>query len=112
MRVNGNLSPDVLSISPYEPQAGKVEVKIRENITEFEQQDEMSGQTIKGYTYDEYTFIVDNSEGLAERINANLSDWLITGRTLEVDPNATLYLTAKADAVDEYTEQLIEEGLL
>ena len=112
MRVRGNVSPTVLSIEDYEPIVGKVEVRLRENINEFETEDEMTGETVTGYEYDEYTFILDNAEGLEKNIKANIEDWLTTGRTLEVAPKATLYVTAKSDAVDEYTQELIEEGLL
>lgn len=72
----------------------------------------MTGETVSGYEYDEYTFIVDNAIGLEKTIEDNLADWLATGRTLEVAPNATLYITAQEDAVDRYTQELIEGGLL
>lgn len=112
MRVNGNISPDVLSIEDYEPIPGKKEVKLRENINEVEKTDEMTGETITLYEYDEYTFILDNEKNLRRKIERNFEDWLTTGRTLEVAPNATLYVTAQIDAIDAYTDELIEEGLL
>ena len=112
MRVNGNISPDVLSIENYEPIPGKVEVKLRENINEVEKTDEMTGETITLYEYDEYSFILDNEKNLKKKIQNHIEDWLTTGRTLEVAPNATLYVSAKSDAIDEYTNELIEEGLL
>lgn len=112
MRVNGNISPDVLSIENYEPIPGKVEVKLRENINEVEKTDEMTGETITLYEYDEYSFILDNEKNLRKKIQNHIEDWLTTGRTLEVAPNATLYVSAKSDAIDEYTNELIEEGLL
>jgi len=112
MRVNGNISPDVLSIENYEPIPGKVEVKLRENINEVEKTDEMTGETITLYEYDEYSFILDNEKNLKKKIQNHIEDWLTTGRTLEVAPNATLYMSAKSDAIDEYTNELIEEGLL
>ncbi len=112
MRVNGNISPDVLSIENYEPIPGKVEVKLRENINEVEKTDEMTGETITLYEYDEYSFVLDNEKNLRKKIQNHIEDWLTTGRTLEVAPNATLYVSAKSDAIDEYTNELIEEGLL
>jgi hypothetical protein len=112
MRVNGNISPDVLSIEDYEPIPGKVEVRLRENINEVEKTDEMTGETITLYEYDEYSFILDNEKNLRKKIQNHIEDWLTTGRTLEVAPNATLYVSAKSDAIDEYTNELIEEGLL
>ena len=112
MRVNGNISPDVLSIENYEPIPGKVEVRLRENINEVDKTDEMTGETITLYEYDEYSFILDNEKNLRKKIQNHIEDWLTTGRTLEVAPNATLYVSAKSDAIDEYTNELIEEGLL
>lgn len=112
MRVKGNVTPDVLSIEKYEPIPGKVEVRVRENISQFEEVDSMTKATITGYVYDEYTFVLDDVKGLKKKIEANLEEWLTTGRTLEVDPKATLYVTAKATAVDNYTAELIEKGVL
>lgn len=112
MRVKGNVSPSVLSVEEYASIPGKAEVKIRENISEQIIIDPMSEEEITVYEYDEYTFILDNTKGLKKEIEKNLEDWLITGKTLEVSPQATLYVTAKSDAIDEYTEELIEEGLL
>lgn len=113
MRVRGNLEPDALSIAPYEPIKGKVEVRLRENVTTFEEINPETEEIIlEGYEYDEYTFVLDDIKGLRGIIESDIDNWLITGRTLEVDTKATLYVTARADAVDEYTEELIEEGLL
>lgn len=55
---------------------------------------------------------MDDAIGLATTIQNNIEDWLLTGRTSEVAPNASLYVTARMDAVDEYTAELIEGGLL
>lgn len=41
-----------------------------------------------------------------------ITSWLLMGRTSEVAPNASLYVTAKMDDVDEYTAELIEGGIL
>lgn len=112
MRVRGNISPNVLNIESYEPIEGKIEVRLRENIVPFEEIHPMSSVSVTGFEYDEYTFILDDSKGLEKKIRANLEDWLTTGRTLEVDPKATLYVTAKVTAIDKYTEELIKEGLL
>lgn len=112
MRVRGNISPNVLDIEVYAPISGHVEVRLRENINEISVFDEMTDNPIVMYEYDEYTFILKEREGLREDIETNLDDWLTTGRTLEVNPMATLYVTAKVNAIDEYTEELIKEGLL
>lgn len=112
MRVKGNVSPNVLDIESYRPMPGYVEARLRENINEVTVVDEMTEQEIKMFEYDEYTFIIREREGLREDIEGNMEDWLTTGRTLEIDTRATLYINARNDAVDEYTQQLIEEGLL
>lgn len=112
MRVKGNVSPNVLDIESYRPMPGYVEARLRENINEVTVVDEMTEQEIKMFEYDEYTFIVREREGLREDIEANMEDWLTTGRTLEINTRATLYINARSDAIDEYTQQLIEEGLL
>ena len=83
MRVRGNVSPNSLSIEPFAPMPGYVEVRLRENIKEVTEVDEMTEQEIPMFEYDEYTFHLANKEGLREEIEGNLSDWLITGRTLE-----------------------------
>lgn len=112
MRVKGNVSPDVLDIEPYAPTLEYAEVRLRENINEISVFDKMTETPITMYEYDEYTFVLREKEGLQADIEANMDDWLTTGRTLEVDPMATLYVTARVSAIDEYTEELIKEGLL
>ena len=112
MRVKGDISPNVFSIEPYCGDEGKVEVRLRENIKSYEEKNEITGETIQGFEYDEYLFVLDNRENLSETIQNNLEDWLATGRTLEIDPRATLYVTAKTTAIDEYTEELIQGGIL
>ena len=37
-----------------------------------------------------YTFHLANKEGLREEIEGNLSDWLVTGRTLEINEGASI----------------------
>ena len=90
MRVRGNISPNVLDIESYRPMPGCVEVRLRENIGEVTVVDEMTEQQIKMFEYDEYTFIIREREGLREDIEANMADWLITGRTLEVNEGASI----------------------
>lgn len=69
---------------------GYVEVRVRENINEIEVTDEQSETTIPMFEYDEYTFLLKDREGLEKDIKNNLSDWLITGRTLEVNESASI----------------------
>lgn len=112
MRVRGDCLPDVVDVTAYEPVPGKVEVRVRENIVPYSERDPETGEMENGYEYDEYKFIMDDVVCLATTIKNNIGDWLLTGRTLEVTPNASLYVTARMDAVDEYTAELIEGGIL
>ena len=91
MRVKGNISPNVLNIESYAPKAGHVEVRLRDNINPIVETDEMTGQEISMFEYDEYTFVLPDREGLREDIEANMADWLVTGRTLEVTVRRTGY---------------------
>lgn len=90
MRVKGNVSPNVLDIESYRPMPGYVEARLRENVNEVIMVDEMTEQEIKMFEYDEYTFVLREHEGLREDIESNMTDWLITGRTLEVNEGASI----------------------
>lgn len=96
MRVKGNVSPNVLDIESYRPMPGYVEARLRENINEVTVVDEMTEQEIKMFEYDEYTFVIREREGLREDIEANMVDWLVTGRTLEVNEGASIIQDMKA----------------
>lgn len=77
MRVQGNTIP--ASVEIY--RRGKnAEVRLRENPREVD--DEL-------FEYDEYTLSVPASPGLEQEISANLSDWLKTARSTEVNPAAS-----------------------
>lgn len=112
MRVRGSISPDVVTVEDSARLNGFSEVRVRENINEVTETDNMTGDTVTLYEYDEYVFNVPKQKGLKKKITANLSDWLLTGKNMEVATNATLYVTAKADAIDRYTEQLMTEGVI
>lgn len=96
MRVRGNVSPDVLHIEPYHPMDGYVEVRVRENINTLQITDEVSKQPVTMYEYDEYTFILPERSDLEADIKANMTDWLVTGRTLEVNEGASIVQDMKA----------------
>lgn len=96
MRVKGNVSPNVLDIERYRPMPGYVEVRLRESINEVTVVDGMTEQEIKMFEYDEYTFIVRERDGLREDIEANIADWLVTGRTLEINESASIVQDMKA----------------
>lgn len=90
MRVRGNLSPNALDIEAFAPMPGYVEVRLRENVKSVTVVDEMTEAEVTMYEYDEYTFHLADKEGLREEIEANLTDWLITGRTLEINEAASI----------------------
>ena len=90
MRVKGNVSPNVLDIEAFAPMPGYVEVRLRENIKAVPVVDEMTETGITMYEYDEYTFHMREKESLQEEIETNMSDWLATGRTLEINEGASI----------------------
>lgn len=90
MRVKGNVSPVTLSMESYLPLVGYVEVRIRENIKEVTDIDPQTETSVTMFEYDEYTFLLKDREGLREDIESNLNDWLMTGRMLEVNENASV----------------------
>lgn len=90
MRVKGNVSPNVLDIEAFAPMPGYVEVRLRENIKPLTVVDEMAEAEITMYEYDEYTFHLKEKESLQEEIEANMEDWLVTGRTLEINEGASI----------------------
>lgn len=107
MRVRGNISPNALNIEPYAPKPGLVEVRLRDNINPIVETDEMTGQEISMFEYDEYTFVLPDLEGLREHIEANMADWLATGRTLEVNQNASIVADQRRD-INAYEQALSE----
>lgn len=96
MRVKGNVSPVTLSMEPYLPLEGYVEVRLREDIKEVTYTDPQAETSVAMFEYDEYTFLLKDREGLREDIESNLNDWLITGRTLEVNESASIVQDMKA----------------
>lgn len=84
MRVNSGIEPDIISIEPYMPIAGYVEVRLRENVSSFDKEEGLM------YAYDEYVFHIPDKPELSNEISNNLNDWLATGRSLEVNENASM----------------------
>lgn len=68
---------------------GYAEVRLRENISKIIVEDTQTGKAVIMYEYDEYTFCLKNYDGLKADIENNLSDWLTTGRSLEVNGQAS-----------------------
>lgn len=95
MRVKGNIPPAILSMEPYPAEEGWVEVRLRENLREVTETDTQTTISITMFEYDEYTFRLKGREGLKEEIESNLSDWLITGRALEVNERASAMCDVK-----------------
>lgn len=96
MRVRGNVPPVTLSMESCQPLEGYVEVRLREDIKEVTDTDPQTETSITMFEYDEYTFLLKDREGLREDIESNLNDWLITGRTLEVNESASIVQDMKA----------------
>jgi hypothetical protein len=96
MRVNGNTIP--ASVEIY-LRGKNAEVRLRENPRKVD---------YELYEYDEYTLSVPASPGLEQEISANLSEWLKTARSTEVNPAAS---TVRAMEEDHLAEMgaLIEE---
>lgn len=107
MRVKGNISPVTLSVETYQPLEGYVDVRLRENIKEVTGTDPWTGNPVTMFEYDEYTFVMPSREGLREDIESNLNDWLVTGRTLEVNENASIVQDMKTENA-EYETALSE----
>ena len=107
MRVKGNISPVTLLIEHYMPMDGYVEVRLREDIKAVTDTDPQTGIAVTMYEYDEYTFVLPDREGLRDEIEANLTDWLATGRTLEVNPNASIVADQRRD-INAYEQALSE----
>ena len=84
MRVNSGVEPITVLIEPYMLIGGYAEVRIRENVSSFNTEEGLM------YAYDEYVFHVPDKPGLFDEISNNLNDWLATGRSLEVNENASM----------------------
>ena len=103
MRVRGNVIPEILTIEPYPAREGYAEVRLRENIREVTETDTAATM----FEYDEYAFYLKVREGLQEDIESNFNDWVVTGRTLEVDERASALCAAKQTNA-EYESALSE----
>lgn len=86
MRVQGISTPAPVYVETYLAKTGMARVWLRENIQQLE------GRL---YEYDEYTAIVPEKANLTAEVEANLSDWLETLRSLEVDDRASLVVDMK-----------------
>lgn len=98
MRVQGNVYPETITVEAYLPIPGMVEVRLRENVVQL-------ADTL--YEYDEYTTNLKNRPGLKEDIEANLQDWMVTLRTLEVNDNASIVAEQRRN-INAYDQALSE----
>lgn len=81
MRVNAIAAPPevhVERITTREPI--RCEVRVTENV-------ELIGEG--AYVYDEYIFHVNEEPGLEQKVRDHLEEWILTGRGLEVKPEAS-----------------------
>ena len=100
MRIQGNVYPESVTVEAYLPTPGMVEIRLRENVKEVSVTDEITGTTTIMYEYDEYVKVVPETPGLKEDIAANLPDWLITLRSLEVNENASILMATRDENED------------
>lgn len=107
MRVQGNVYPESITVETYLPIPGMVEVRLRDNINPIAETDEMTGQKNSMFEYDEYIFILPYREGMRKDIEENMADWLATGRTLEVNQNASIFADQRRD-INAYEQALSE----
>ena len=84
MRVRGSVTPKQITVEPYLCISGVSEVRLRENVIE------VSTEYGKEYDYDEYVLHIPTIDNLKSTIESNLKDWLATGRSLEVNENASM----------------------
>lgn len=88
MRVQGNASPAAVTVESYWPMPGYAEIRLHENIKDITPTDVKNPTPL--FEYDEYVIHIEEKDGLQEEIESNLNDWLITGRTLEVNERASI----------------------
>lgn len=88
MRVQGNASPAAATVESYWPMPGYAEIRLHENVKDITPTDVEDPTPL--FEYDEYVIHVKEKDGLQEEIESNLNDWLITGRTLEVNESSSI----------------------
>lgn len=88
MRVQGNGFPATVTVESYWPMPGYAEIRLHENVKDITPTDVEDPTPL--FEYDEYVIHVKEKDGLQEEIESNLNDWLITGRTLEVNESSSI----------------------
>lgn len=95
MRVQGNASPSAVTVESYWPMPGYAEIRLHENIVDITPTDIENPAPL--FEYDEYVIRVKEKAGLQAEIESNLAEWLITGRMLEVNENASVVQDMKIE---------------
>lgn len=95
MRVQGNASPSAVTVESYWPMPGYAEIRLHENIVDITPTDIENRAPL--FEYDEYVIRVKEKDGLQAEIESNLAEWLITGRMLEVNENASVVQDMKVE---------------
>ena len=106
MRVQGNGFPAAVTVESYRPMPGYVEVRVRESVKNITPTD--NGDAAPLYEYDEYVFHVKQRDGLQQKIENNLVDWLQTGRMLEVNDRASTVQDMKTEIADAITQAALD----
>ena len=100
MRVRGSVNPPQVSVEDSPQMAGYSEIRLRENAKEVTVTTEQESHT--EWEYDEYVLCEKTRENLKAEIEANLSEWLITGRCMEIDIGASDWCDAQDEITDLY----------
>lgn len=111
MRVQGNEYPESVTVENYLPKPGMSEIRLRENVQEITVTDPETETATTMYEYDEYKIVVETKPDLKETIVANLSEWIITLRGLEVNENASIVADMHGD-LNIYAEALKMLGVI
>ena len=112
MKVKGNLSPAQVSVERYLPKQGFAEVRIRNNIEPITVIDEETNEETKMFQYDEYVFLEQDRENLESDILQNFDEWVETGRQLEINENASIFVEQENLLTDLMLEKLMNEGAI
>lgn len=98
MRITCKEEPQAITIRQYSPTNNCVEVQLCENISKDEE----------NFICDCYVFTVQSKDNLEEEIKNNLQDWIQAARYSETGENASILRIAKEQALDEYTQKMLE----
>lgn len=98
MRIKCFEKPEKVEVLEFDTDSNQVEVRIYENVQEEE----------KGYSCDAYILKAFRDDNLKAKILDNFAEWVIKARYSETGENASILRIAKEQALDEYTQKMIE----